>query len=99
MSGWRTTKDVLDLSDEIIAKLNAAPASVRQHAWSWISFHMDIEHELKERNCGTPLDDETIEWLRTQPARYERNKEAKARLVQSLQSRLESAKRELERLG
>ncbi len=99
MTGWRTTKDVMDLRDEIVSKLDDAPPEVRRHAWYWISFHMDIEHELEERNCGTPLDDETIEWLRTQPARYERNKEVKTRLVESLERRLAQAKHELERLG
>jgi hypothetical protein len=99
MSGWRTTKDIMDLRDEIVSKLDAAQAEVRRHAWYWISFHMDIEHELEERNCGTPLDDETIEWLKTQPARHERHKEVKTRLVESLEKRLAQARQELERLG
>ena len=99
MTGWRTTKDVMDLSDEIIAKLDAAPSEVRRHAWHWISFHVNIEHEIEERGSGAALDDETIEWLKTQPARYERNKEVKTRLVDSLERRLAQAKHELERLG
>jgi len=99
VSGWRTTKDVMDLRDEIVAKLDDALPEVRRHAWYWISFHMDIQHELQERNCGTPLDDEAIEWLRTQPARHERHKEVKTRLVESLEKRLEQARHELHRLG
>ena len=99
MSGWRTTKDVMDLRDEIVSKLDDALPEVRCHAWYWISFHMDIEHVLEERNCSTPLDDETIEWLKTQPARYERHKEVKTRLVESLEKRLSQAKHELQRLG
>ena len=99
MTGWRTTKDVMDLSDAVIAKLDAAPPEVRRHAWYWISFYVNIEHGLEERGSGSPLDDETIEWLKTQPARYERNKEVKARLVESLEKRLAQAKHELQRLG
>lgn len=99
MTGWHTTKDVMNLRDEIVSKLDDAPLEVRRHAWYWISFHMDIEHELEERDCGTPLDDDTIQWLRTQPTRYERNKEIKTRLVESLEHRLEQAKNELRRLG
>lgn len=99
MSGWRTTKDVMDLRDEIVAKLDNAHSEVRRHAWYWISFHINIEHELEERDSGWLLDDETIEWLRTQPARYERNKEVKTRIVESLEGRLAQAKHELERLG
>ena len=99
MTGWRTTKDVMDLRDEIIAKLDDALPEVRRHAWYWISFHMAIQHELEERNCSTPLDDDTIAWLKTQPARYERHKEVKTRLVESLEKRLAQAKHELQRLG
>ena len=99
MTGWRTTKDVMDLRDEIIAKLDDALPEVRRHAWYWISFHMDLENELQERNCSTPLDDDTIAWLKTQPVRYERHKEVKARLVESLEKRLAQAKHELQRLG
>ena len=89
----------MDLSDEIIAKLDAAPPEVRRHAWHWISFHVNIEHELEDRGSGSPLDDETIEWLKSQTVRYERNKEVKTRLVESLEKRLAQAKHELERLG
>jgi hypothetical protein len=99
MTGWRTTIDVIDLRDEIIAKLDYALPEVRRHAWYWISFHMAIEHELEERNCSTPLDDKTIAWLKTQPVRYERFKEVKTRLVESLEKRLAQAKHELQRLG
>jgi hypothetical protein len=99
MTGWRTTKDVMDLRDEIVSKLDDAPPEVRRHAWYWISFHVNIEHELEERNSGSSLDDDTIEWLKTQPARYERNKEVKTRLVESLERRLAQAKHELQRLG
>ena len=99
MTGWRTTKDVMDLRDEIIAKLDDALPEVRRHAWYWISFHMDIQHELEERNCSTPLDDKTIAWLKTQPVRYERHKEVKTRLVESLEKRLAQAKHELQRLS
>jgi len=99
VSGWRTTKDVMDLRDEIVSKLDDALPEVRRHAWYWISFHMDIEHELEERNCSTPLDDKTIAWLKTHPARYERFKEVKTRLVESLEKRLAQAKHELQRLG
>jgi hypothetical protein len=89
----------MNLRDEIVSKLDDAPPEVRRHAWYWISFHMDIEHELEERNCSTPLDDEAIEWLRSQPARYERHKEVKTRLVESLEKRLAQARNELQRLG
>lgn len=99
MTGWHTSKEVMDLRDEIVAKLDNAPSEVRRHAWYWISFHMNIEHELEERDSESSLDDETIEWLRTQPARFERNKEVKTRLVVSLERRLAHAKRELQRLG
>jgi hypothetical protein len=99
MSGWRTTKDVLDLRDDIVSKLDDAPPEVRRHAWYWISFHMNTEHELEERDSGSSLDDETIAWLKTQPSRYERNKEVKTRLVESLEKRLAQARHELQRLG
>jgi hypothetical protein len=99
MSGWRTTKDVMDLRDDIVAKLDSAPPEVRRHAWYWISFHVNIEHELEERDSGSSLDDDTIEWLKTQPSRYQRNREVKTRLVESLERRLIKAKHELQRLG
>lgn len=99
MTGWRTTRDVMDLRDEVVRKLEHAPPGVRRHAWYWISFHMNIEHELEERDSGSLLDDQTIEWLRTQPARYERHKLVKTRLVESLEKRLEQARQELQRLG
>jgi hypothetical protein len=99
MSGWRTTKDVLDLRDDIVSKLDDAPPEVRRHAWYWISFHMNTEHELEERDSGSSLDDEMIAWLKTQPSRYERNKEVKTRLVESLEKRLAQARHELQRLG
>lgn len=99
MTGWRTTKDVMDLRDEIVSKLDAAPAEVRRHAWYWISFNMNIEHDLEELNSGTALDDETIAWLKTQPVRYDTHKEIKTRLVESLEKRLERARNELQRLG
>lgn len=99
MTEWRTTKDVMDLRDEIVSKLDAAPPEVRRHAWYWISFHMDIEYELKEMGSSSSLDDKTIEWLKSEPARYERHKEVKTRLVKSLENRLSQAKHELERLG
>lgn len=98
MTGWRTTKDVMDLRDEIVSKLNGAPPEVRRHAWYWISFHVNIEHELEERDSVSSLDDEAIAWLKKQPARYERNKEVKTRLVESLERRLAQAKHELARL-
>ena len=99
MSGWRTTKDVMDLRDEIVSKLDDALPEVRRHAWYWISFHMDIQNESQERNCDATLDDGTIEWLRTQPTRYERHKEVNTRLVESLEKRLAQARNELQRLG
>lgn len=99
MSGWRTTKDVMDLRDEIVSKLDDAPSDVRRHAWCWISFHMSIEYELEEMSSCSSLDDETIEWLKSQPLRYERHKEVKTRLVNSLEKRLLQARHELERLG
>jgi dTDP-4-amino-4,6-dideoxygalactose transaminase len=99
MSGWSKQKDVLDLSDEVIAKFDAAPPSVRKHAWYWVSLHMEVEYELSENALQASLDDEIIEWLRTHPERYNRHKEVKALLVSSLEKQLENAKKQLERLG
>jgi hypothetical protein len=89
----------MDLRDEILSKLDAAQPEVRRHAWYWISFHMEFEHELKEHSCYTPLDNESLEWLRNHPTRYERHKEVQERLVASLEKRLAQAKHELQRLG
>lgn len=98
MTGWRTTKDVMDLRDEIVAKLDAAPKDVRRYAWYWISFHMNIEYELEERGVDSPLDDEALAWLRSVPEKYERHKKIKEQLVKHLEKRLANAKRELSRL-
>lgn len=99
MSGWRTTPEVIGLSDAVIEMLDAATPEVRRHAWHWISFHVNIEHELEENGSGWSLDDDDIQWLRQHPERYKRNKDVKRRLVESLEKRLEMAKVELQRMG
>ena len=98
MTGWLTTKEVMDLQNEIISKLDEAPPEVRRYAWYWVSFHVNTEYELEDCNCETSLDDEVIEWLKTQPERYKRKKDIQIRLIESLEKRLEQAKRDLERL-
>lgn len=99
MSGWKTTKDVIDLRDEVIAKLDSASPDVRRHAWYWISFHVNAEHDIEDSVSGTAIDDKTIEWLRKHPERFNQHKDMKAQLVSSLEKQLEQARRDLEKLS
>jgi hypothetical protein len=99
MTGWSTKPEVIALRDEIIGKLEAEEKKTRQHAWYWISFHMEVVDELEVGTVGTPLDDDAIEWLKQHPDRFIRYRDTVARLVKLYEGRLVQAKLELQRLG
>lgn len=98
MTGWSTKPEVIALRDEIIKKLEAEDKKTRQHAWYWISFHMDIVDELEAGTSSTSLDDAAIAWLKQHPDRFIRYRDTVARLVKLYEDRLVGAKLELQRL-
>lgn len=98
MSGWRTTKDVLQLRDEVVEKLESAPKATMRHAWYWISFHVNFEHEMQDEGPWSIMDDETIQWLREHPARLEKMIASKKWLIETLKARLLKCEEEMRRL-
>jgi len=99
MTGWKTTKEILDLRDDVIAKLNAVDPEVRRNAWYWISFDVEVFDELEGKDSTSGMTDEDLEWLRAHPARFAQHKAVRQRTVESLRARLANAEAFLARLG
>lgn len=98
MTGWRTTKEILDLRDTVVGLLNEAPEDVRRHAYYWISFEMAVGHELQEKQSWSTLSEEDIKWLQQHPKRYEQHVAVKQRVIARLKKDLEESEQEMERL-
>lgn len=97
MSGWRVSKEISELSDSVIEMLEAAPRSVRDNAWHWISFHMFVEHQLDETSI-VPINEDTIGVLSNYPKKLESYVETLKRLLVRYENDIRIVKEDLEKL-
>ena len=97
MTGWRSDEVVLNLRDEIVAKLKAADPDVRKHVWYWLSFEMEICEELESQSYSSSIPDETVEYLHTDKKRFNSLKSVTRRLEERLENRLIDVRKELSR--
>ena len=89
---------ILDLSERVIAILNAADDRIREHAYNWITLDMEVVRELKRSGAYERLPDASVEFLRRHPRRLERHIDVKRKLHAATLARLAILEDDLRRL-